>query len=161
MKPLRMLAALVLLFGTGLLQADPLRPFRPGSAAEIRRAHAGQPYLLALWSLTCTYCAEEMAMLGRLHQNHPQLTLVLVSTDTSDDQAALQAELRRHGLERAEAWVFADDFSERLRHELDPRWYGELPRSYLYGRDGSARAISGKPDVAELQDWLATQYPVR
>lgn len=153
----QVLATLALLLHAVPAQAEPLRPFVPGSAEEIRRAHAGERYVLALWSLTCTHCAAELALLGKLREKNPGLILVLVSTDTPGDNEALRAALREHGLERTEAWVFADAFTERLRYELDPRWHGELPRSYLHGRDGSVRAVSGRLGAGELERWLATQ----
>jgi thiol-disulfide isomerase/thioredoxin len=151
------LAALAVLLNIATAQAEPLRPFVSGSAQEIRRAHAGERYILALWSLTCTHCAAELALLGKLRKKNPGLILVLVSTDTPEASEALQAVLRQHGLERTEAWVFADAFTERLRYELDPRWHGELPRNYLHGRDGSVRAVSGRLGAGELERWLAAQ----
>lgn len=161
MKRLCAYAAFVLLLGAAPAQAESLRPFVPGSAAEIRAAHAGRPYILALWSLSCTHCAEELALLGRLKEKYPALDLVLVSTDTPGEQPALAGKLAQHRLANTERWVFADAFSERLRFELDPRWQGELPRNYLVGRDGSVRAVSGRLDAATLEAWLAVQVARR
>ena len=137
--------------------AADLRPFVPGSAEEIRRAHAGRPYIVALWSLGCPHCQEELTMLGALRRGDPALPLVLISTDTPEDQAALTATLRHHGLEATETWVFADAFSERLRFELDRRWQGELPRSYLVSGDGTVQSVSGRLERATLERWLAAQ----
>ena len=126
---------------------------------QIRAAHAGRPFLLALWSLTCSHCQEELAQLGKLHEQRPELNVVLVSTDTPDDAATLTATLARHGLARAESWVFADGFAERLRFEIDPRWGGELPRTYLYAADHSARAVSGRLDPQQLEPWIQRHFP--
>jgi thiol-disulfide isomerase/thioredoxin len=139
------------------LAAAELRPFVAASMAEIRAAHAGRPFVLALWSIDCAHCPAELAQLGSLQRKHPQLEIVLVSTDTPDDAQALSATLARHGLGSAEAWVYADAFGERLRYAIDPRWGGELPRTYLFGRDRSVRGVSGRLPDGELERWVAVQ----
>jgi thiol-disulfide isomerase/thioredoxin len=149
------LVLLALLTGAAA-QAVELRPFVAGSMQQIRAAHAGRPFVLALWSLTCSHCQEELAQLGTLQRRHPELNVVLISTDTPDDAQALTATLARHGLVRAEAWVYADTFSERLRFEIDPRWGGELPRTYFFDRAHAVTARSGALAPAELERWATT-----
>jgi hypothetical protein len=150
-----MLSMLVLLISAATL-ADELRPFVAGSMQQIRSAHAGRPFVLALWSLTCNHCQEELAQLGTLQRRHPQLNVVLISTDAPDDAEALTATLAHHGLARAEAWVYADAFAERLRFEIDPRWGGELPRTYFFDRAHAVTARSGALAPAELERWAVT-----
>lgn len=143
-------------FALGLLalalaaHAQELKPFTPQSLAQITAQRAGTPFVLAFWSLTCAHCQQELADFGRRQAAH----LVLVSTDTPAESAAIRATLARHGLENAEAWVFADEFGERLRYAVDRHWAGELPRSYFYAADGSRRAVSGQPETALLERWL-------
>ena len=43
------------------------------------------------------------------------------------------------------------------RFEIDPRWGGELPRVYLYDRQHTRRAHSGRLDTRELERWIAEQ----
>jgi len=145
-----------LLFGATAHGAE-LRPFVSGSMQEVGRAYAGRPFVLALWSLSCPHCQEELERFGRLKEKYPELTLVLVSTDSPEDDEAIAATLTRQGLARAEAWVFADTFTERLRHEIDPRWSGELPRSYFFDRAHVATARSGAIPATELERWIARQ----
>lgn len=158
MKLLHPLALVLCLLGVLPAKAEALRPFVPGSAQALRDAHADRPFVLALWSLTCSHCQEELALLGRLKEKYPALDLALVSTDTPEDAETLNATLARHGLVRAEAWVFADPFTELLRQEIDPRWSGELPRTYLHNRDRSVRAVSGRLTAEKLEHWIAEQY---
>jgi hypothetical protein len=61
--------------------------------------------------------------------------------------------LQQVALGNEQAWVFADDFVERLRFEIDPKWHGELPRTYLYVATGF-HAFSGKLDPRELERWI-------
>jgi hypothetical protein len=151
-------ALAVLLLAAGLAGAAPaqeLRPFVAGSYAQIQHEQADRPFVLALWSLDCPPCHDELALLGRVLKRDSRFKLVLVSTDSPASSRALQETLRRHGLERAQAWVFADDYVEKLRFEIDRAWRGELPRTYFVHADGSARAHSGKVDASMLEAWLA------
>jgi len=134
--------------------AQELKPFVAGSIKEITAARQGKPFILSMWSLTCTHCREELAMLSGLVKKHPDLDLVLVATDTPEEGEAISATLGQSGLEGAQAWVFADPFAERLRFEIDPKWHGELPRTYLYDPSHKAQAFSGKPDPLLMEQWL-------
>jgi len=134
--------------------ADAVRPFVAGSLARVLANRAGKPFILGFWSLDCVHCGEEMKRLKALKQRHPGLDLVLVSTDGEIEPATLAAHLQAAGLGRAEQWVFADPVPERLRQEIDKRWYGELPRTYLYGRDGQVSAVSGLLNDDVLAPWL-------
>lgn len=147
------LCAALLLAGVGA-QAAPPRPFVAGSLQTILNRHAGKPFILGFWSLSCTHCREELARLSALARKFPHMPLVLVSTDTPEDAAAIEATLRDYALDTPETWVFADPDGDRLRYQIDRRWYGELPRTYLYDKDGSATAYSGNGAAARLEDWV-------
>lgn len=148
------LLTLALLFAAPT-PAQEVKPFVTGSHAQLLTQHRDRPLILAFWSLTCAHCQEEFALLREFAQAHPDVALVLVSTDTPPESDAIAAMLRRHGFETASAWVFADDMPERLRFEVDRRWRGELPRTYLHRPDGSVQALSGKLDRKTLETWLA------
>ena len=96
-------------------------------------------------------------MLGQLMTNHPQTPLVLLSTDTVDESPEVAKTLQGYGLGKAESWVFADPYLERLQYEIDSRWYGELPRTYLYEGNGTRKGYSGRLEMQFLQTWLDKQ----
>ena len=156
MQTIRATLLLFALLAGAAAQATEPRPFVAGSMQQIRAAYAGRPFVLALWSLTCSHCQEELAQLGTLQRRHPELNVVLISTDTPDDAKALAATLARHGLARAETWVYADAYAERLRYEIDPRWGGELPRTYFFDRAHAVTVRSGTLAPAELERWAVT-----
>lgn len=133
-----------------------VRRFEVGSYAQIRHSQEGRPFLLALWSVTCAPCYEELEMLGKLLKKQPQLRLVLVSTDASVPKATVLRTLERYEVAGAQNWVFADDYVEQLRFEIDPKWRGELPRTYFFHGDGSVRALSGKLEAKAVEAWLAS-----
>lgn len=130
------------------------KPFVVGSIKEITAARQGKPFILGMWSLTCTHCRGELALLSGLLEKHPDLDLVLVSTDTPEEGDAISTTLGQYGLGGAQAWVFADPFVERLRFEIDPKWYGELPRTYFYDAAGIARGVSGVLNARETELWV-------
>jgi hypothetical protein len=63
----------------------------------------------------------------------------------------------RRGLANADNWIFDDGFVERLRYEIDARWSGEIPLTYLIGRDGARTTIEGVADLAKIREWLDQQ----
>jgi len=128
--------------------------FVRGSYQEIVSARAGKPFIVSLWSLDCTYCLDDMVLFGKLSKKYHDLDLVLISTDTKEQIKEIASTLQKFPLKKAESWVFADSFVERLRYEVDTQWYGELPRTYFYDAQGHALALSGKLDYAQIERWI-------
>jgi thiol-disulfide isomerase/thioredoxin len=154
------LFALISLVATSAaLAADgDLRPFKRGSWQQIRRAHEGQPIVVHFWGLTCGPCRIEMPKWGRLLQERSDLTLIAIDADLVPNAAELvKDELTKTGLAGAENWMFADDFVERLRFEINPRWRGEIPITLMIARDGKTTTIEGMADTAQVRDWLDAQ----
>ena len=58
--------------------------------------------------------------------------------------------LEKHHLNDVENWVFADANSQKLRFEIDPSWYGELPRTYFFD---SAHNRNGNSGLLAVQDF--------
>lgn len=156
MTRLRLAAAIFLLLLALPASAGEIRPFVRGSIKEIAAAHQGKPFILGFWSLTCAHCRDELSLLSKLSRRYPKLEVVLVSTDTPQEADAVAATLKRFSLDRAAGWVFADDFADRLRFEIDRKWQGELPRTYLYDPSGNISAFSGKLDPYQLERWVRT-----
>jgi thiol-disulfide isomerase/thioredoxin len=137
--------------------ARELRPFRAETVAAIRQSHAGEPYVLAFWSIYCEPCREEMGDWRAVQRRYPGLRIVLVSTDPPGERAAVTAFLARYDPGPVETWMFDDEFVERIRYAVDRTWRGELPRTYLVDAAQRAEARSGKLDRRWLQGWLARQ----
>lgn len=150
---MKWLAALLLCLSS-VAVAQETRPFVRGSQQAIVAAHQGRPYVLALWSLDCTHCRDDLALLGRLQAKYRTLEIVLVATDTPSREAEIQAVLKQYALQGVESWVFADSYAERLRFEIDAQWYGELPRTYFFDADGKAAAVSGKIRLKPTERWV-------
>lgn len=134
--------------------SESLKPFKSGSLQAIEQSRAGQAFFIVLWALDCPPCRKELELLGQLQRQHENLPLVLISTDDIGQRNEVMAVLDKYSLANADAWIFADSYTERLRHAIDPQWYGELPRSYFYDRHHARRAVSGILKERELKDWL-------
>jgi len=141
--------------------AEAMEPFVRGSQQAIESAHGGRPFVLSLWSLDCVHCRDDLALLGKLGAKYPALPVVLVATDTPERLDDLQGVLARYRLGGVSSWVFADSFVERLRYEVDPKWFGELPRTYFYDANGKRTAVSGKLDEREVEEWIKTVSAAR
>ena len=142
----RLLVLVGLFFVGGLGAASAaaeLRPFDGDTFVRLQAERAGRAFLVSLWSLECPPCRAELALLGELKRTDPEFPLVLIATDPLTQSDEAEAVLAHYRLAAIESWIFADAFAERLRHSIDPAWYGELPRSYFYAADGTVSAHSG------------------
>ena len=146
--------ALLSFASTPVWAEQEIKPFVRGSYQKIVSARQGKPFILNFWSLTCSYCAVELAMLKKLVRKYPGLDLVLVSTDTPEEEKDISVILAKFSLGKAESWVFADSYAERLRFEVDKKWQGELPRTYFYSTENEVTAISGKLEYKEVEQWV-------
>lgn len=131
-----------------------LKPFVRGSWQQLRNAHTGQPAIIHFWAVTCGPCRVELPEWAKFVRERPDAAFVLVHADASEKPERIHAMLGKSGLDGIESWVFADNFQERLRFEVDPAWVGELPRTVLIARDGSVSSFTGTADFAALRRWL-------
>lgn len=95
-------------------------PFASGSYQQLLKTHVDQPYVLVIWSVTCSSCIKEMDMLREAHQEQPELKLVMLSVDDISEQDEVNKILADKGIADLESWVFADPNTQRLRYEIDP-----------------------------------------
>lgn len=150
------LVAWLLVAGAALAQAPaPLRGFDAGSMDAIRKAQAGKPFVLALWSIHCEPCIREMPVWRALRSKHPGIDVMLVSTDSAAERDRVLAFLARHDPGNVQRWQFADEFEERVRYSIDPRWRGELPRTYFFDRAHRAEVRTGVIEMADAERWFA------
>lgn len=159
---MKWLLLFTLLLGSSSAQAAEPLPFERGSWAKLRASHTGQPIVVHLWGLTCAPCLTELPEWAKLQAARPDLKLVLVAADSvPQDPERVSATLARAGLASSESWTFTDRFYERLRHEIDPSWAGELPRTVMIDRDGRAQALPGVADLSTVRAWLDSQAKPR
>ena len=91
-----------------------------------------------------------------MRTRHLHLPLVLISTDDRSDEAMAAMALRDFAMDGEESWIFADD-AQKLRYEIDPGWYGELPRAYFYDASHHREGVSGSLARERIEAWLGSQ----
>ena len=151
-----LLLLLLLTFSTAASSVESVHSFIPGSMEKILSAREGKPFILVFWNLDCQYCPAELKMLSKLKlQYTDKLDVILVATDTLDDVPQLISRAENYGIQEAEQWVFASSVSERLRFEVDKRWYGEVPRTHFYDHAHKRIVKTGLVDQKFVESWLA------
>lgn len=153
------LVGLILLQSSVVTASDSgnVHRFDSGSYQAILDERQGKPFIMVLWSLDCVHCYAELELLGRFIKTHPDLNLVLVSTDSLADLNEIRPVIQQHGLQDTPLWIFAEAASQRLRFEIDRHWYGELPRNYIFNARHSRRAKSGALSLSDLTEILSAQ----
>jgi thiol-disulfide isomerase/thioredoxin len=125
--------------------APTIQEFKPDSLATIVKKEDGKPFLLLVWSLDCEYCQASLKTLSEEMHKRKDLRVVTVSTDSLEDpQAAgmMRERLASFGVQ-SNAWAFGSVPPEQLRFAIDPKWHGEMPRSYWFNSRGEKTAYSG------------------
>jgi hypothetical protein len=111
--------------------------------------------IVALWSLDCAYCEQNLSALREYQRTHADIDLVFVATDPVDQRDALEGRLKAAGLDSVTSRAYADATPERMNFLIDPNWGGETPRTLVIKADGSRKAVSGALDagrIAKLMD---------
>ncbi len=148
--------SIMLLMASSLLSSNSLaansRDFVQGSYAQITEAHKGHSFFVSLWSIDCPPCREELPEIADYFSRHPEISLVLISTDGKALSEEVERILQQNGLADAESWIFSESFVERLRYEVDSTWHGELPRSYFYSPGQPRQKISGRINFKQGDD---------
>ncbi len=138
-----LLFALALSANTVQAESSSLKPFISGSYQQIVTGNAGKPFMLAAWSITCPSCIKDMAVLQTVHKAHPELKIVMLSTDDIAESVEAQKILAGNQLTDIEHWIYAEENTQKLQFEVDPKWYGELPRTYFFDKAGQREGVSG------------------
>jgi len=127
-----------------------LQSFNMGSFEQIVTDKNKQDHLVILWSFDCPPCITELEKISELHQQFPDYQLTLINTDAVDEQVRVKKILQQFNLARLDNWGFANSDEEKLRYDIDPRWYGDLPRSYFFPLKGKIKRLRGALSSDEL-----------
>jgi len=140
---------------TACTEKQQVNDFVKGSFAEIQQQHKGKPYLVVFWSEDCAFCMKELEQFGHALKQHPDMKLVSVATDPFLDKDKVREKLASFNLQQTEAWVFAEAYPETLYFDVDKRWRGELPLTFLF--DSNNQRIKKVGLLAEdvLAAWLS------
>ncbi|MGE5453330.1 MAG: TlpA family protein disulfide reductase [Acidobacteriota bacterium] len=110
-------------------------------------AHYAQPTVVALWSSDCTHCKKNLRVLSELVQRHKQVRVITVAVEP--ETAVLAPILDRNHMP-AERYAYGSENPDAIAYAIDPKWAGELPRTYLFNGTGGKEAVSGEITMESL-----------
>jgi len=106
--------------------------------------------LIAIWSLDCAYCEQNLSALLAYQRSHADVDLVFVATDPLSQSRALEARLKAAKLDGVPSRAYAEATPDRLNFLIDQTWGGETPRTLVIRADGKRKAASGALDAARI-----------
>ncbi len=134
-------------------QVHAVTPFVKGSFTEIQNTYQDDDYLVVFWGQDCAYCMKELAEIGHILKLNPHIKLITVATDPFLDKAFIEDKMAEFGLTQADHWFFASDYPETLYFDVNKRWRGELPLTYLSQADEPIFK-RGLLTPEDMQQWL-------
>jgi thiol-disulfide isomerase/thioredoxin len=113
----------------------------PISAQGLKQAIAaehGHVVLVDFWATWCVPCEAEYPEFVRLQQKYGKLGLVViaVSADQRHDVAGKVVPFLRSRHADFAQYLQQSKDPEDFIDAFDPNWYGDLPRAFLYDRNG-------------------------
>jgi thiol-disulfide isomerase/thioredoxin len=127
-----------------------LKLFDVGSFEQVVKEKDKKDHLVILWSLDCPPCIKELQKIAVLNQQYPEYQLTLINTDGIEEQTRVETLLKKYTLLTLDNWIFSDTEEEKLRYDIDARWFGDLPRSYFFPIKGKVKRLKGALTSAEL-----------
>lgn len=134
-------------------QAD-LKHFTSGSYQQLLKEYADKPFVLMIWSINCTSCLKKMPLMNELRKSMPDINMIMLATDDASAADQVKSILTGSELNQVDNWIFADANPQKLRYEIDPKWYGEVPRTYFLDKDHQRLGISGSVPRETLETIL-------
>lgn len=150
---------LAFLANTASAETPTLKPFISGSYQQIVTSNEGKPFMLAIWSITCPSCIKDMEVLNAVHKAHPELKIVMLTTDDIAETTEAQKILVKNQLTDLEHWIYAEENTQKLQFEIDPKWYGELPRTYFFDKKQQREGVSGALSKQEYETRIGKILP--
>jgi thiol-disulfide isomerase/thioredoxin len=133
--------ALLFLIAAGPLAAADFTPLDRLAAKQLLNPDSHrQPTIVALWSSDCNYCKKNLTLLSRLAKRNKQLRLITVAAEP--ETAQLLPILNPYGL-TGPRYAYGTDNPEAIAYAIDPKWGGELPRTFLFDGHGGKEVIAG------------------
>jgi thiol-disulfide isomerase/thioredoxin len=145
---------LFFLFFSHLSFAYEFMPFDMNTRKIIEKRYIDQPLIISFWSIDCPYCIDDLKKLGKALSKNTNVKLITVCVDGKESATKAERILSQANLPKHEQYQYAEVDEDRLRYNIDPAWYGELPRTYFYDATHQVTPLSGKISNSFLDKWI-------
>jgi len=145
---------LFFLFFSHLYFAYDFMPFDMNTRKVIEKRYIDQPLIISFWSIDCPYCIDDLKKLGKALSKNTNVHLITVCVDGKESAKKAERILSQANLPKHEQYQYAEVDEDRLRYNIDPAWYGELPRTYFYDAAHQVTPLSGKISNSFLDKWF-------
>ena len=145
---------LFLLFFSHFSFAYDFMPFDMNTRQVIEKRYIDQPLIISFWSIDCPYCIDDLKKLGKALSKNTNVKLITVCVDGKESAKKAERILSQANLPKHEQYQYAEVDEDRLRYNIDPSWYGELPRTYFYDAAHQVTPLSGKISNSFLDKWF-------
>ena len=145
---------LLFLFFSHLSFAYEFMPFDMNTRKVIEKRYIDQPLIISFWSIDCPYCLDDLKKLGKALSKNTNVKLITVCVDGKESAKKAERILSQANLPKHEQYQYAEVDEDRLRYNIDPSWYGELPRTYFYDAAHQVTPLSGKISNSFLDKWF-------
>jgi thiol-disulfide isomerase/thioredoxin len=145
---------LFFLFFSHLSFAYEFMPFDMNTRKVIEKRYIDQPLIISFWSIDCPYCIDDLKKLGKALSKNTNVKLITVCVDGKESAKKAERILSQANLPKHEKYQYAEVDEDRLRYNIDPAWYGELPRTYFYDATHQVTPLSGKISNSFLDKWF-------
>jgi thiol-disulfide isomerase/thioredoxin len=145
---------LFFLFFSHLSFAYEFMPFDMNTRKVIEKRYIDQPLIISFWSIDCPYCIDDLKKLGKALSKNTNVKLITVCVDGKESAKKAERILSQANLPKHEQYQYAEVDEDRLRYNIDPSWYGELPRTYFYDAAHQVTPLSGKISNSFLDKWF-------
>ena len=129
-------------------------PFDMNTRKVIEKRYIDQPLIISFWSIDCPYCIDDLKKLGKALSKNTNVKLITVCVDGKESAKKAERILSQANLPKHEQYQYAEVDEDRLRYNIDPTWYGELPRTYFYDATHQVTPLSGKISNSFLDKWF-------
>ena len=145
---------LLLLVFSNFSFAYEFMPFEINTRNVIEKKYLNQPLIISFWSIDCPYCIDDLKKLGKALSKNTNVKLITVCVDGKESAKKAERILSQANLPKHEQYQYAEVDEDRLRYNIDPAWYGELPRTYFYDAAHQVTPLSGKISNSFLDKWF-------
>ncbi len=141
-------------------QRPRLEPLDEAGFQKLLASQRGKVALVDFWATWCVPCRAEMPQLVALESRYRArgLSFLTVSCDEPEQEGGA-ADFLAKVRAPLPAYIKRPKDDDKFINAIDPKWSGQLPALFLYGRQGrKLRAFYGETSAAQIEAALRSAF---